>query len=308
MILQLALDLLLASLLVGLAWHLLRTPDLFQAGVQFIVFGLLMAVAWLRLKAPDVALAEAAIGAGVTGALFLNTLAGIGIHPADPDPDPSQGPGARLAGALAVALAGLMVVLVAGGLLGPVPAEAPLGGTGKLTNPVTAILLDVRGYDTLLETAVLVEALMGVWILGRIPAAAPEAEAPPVLVTLIRTLAPVMVVVAGAILWNGATGTGGAFQGAAILAAAGILLRLGGHRLPFLERERTRAAVAAAGTLVFLGVGIGLMTAGRAFLDYPSPWQGWLVLGIEAMVTLSIAVVLMLLFEVTSPPAREPGR
>jgi uncharacterized MnhB-related membrane protein len=34
-----------------------------------------MALAWVRLAAPDVALAEAAIGAGLTGALLMAALA-----------------------------------------------------------------------------------------------------------------------------------------------------------------------------------------------------------------------------------------
>ncbi len=38
---------------------------------MFICFGLVMALAWVRLDAPDVALAEAAIGSGLTGALLL---------------------------------------------------------------------------------------------------------------------------------------------------------------------------------------------------------------------------------------------
>ena len=33
-------------------------------------------------------------------------------------------------------------------------------------NPITAVLLNFRGYDTLLEMAVLTSALMGVWALG----------------------------------------------------------------------------------------------------------------------------------------------
>ena len=67
-------DLPLALLLLWLAWRLLSSPDLFKAVVLFIAFGLLMAVAWVRLHAIDVALAEAAIGAGVTGALFLSAI------------------------------------------------------------------------------------------------------------------------------------------------------------------------------------------------------------------------------------------
>lgn len=61
--------------LLGLAWRAMACADLFKAIVLFIAFGLLMALAWVRLEAPDVALAEAAIGAGLTGALLLAALA-----------------------------------------------------------------------------------------------------------------------------------------------------------------------------------------------------------------------------------------
>jgi len=67
-------DLPLALVLLWLAWRLLTSADLFKAVVLFIAFGLLMALAWVRLQAVDIALAEAAIGAGVTGALFLSAL------------------------------------------------------------------------------------------------------------------------------------------------------------------------------------------------------------------------------------------
>ena len=61
--------------LLWLAWRALSSPDLFTAIVLFIAFGLMMALAWVRLQAPDIALAEAAIGAGLTGALLLAALA-----------------------------------------------------------------------------------------------------------------------------------------------------------------------------------------------------------------------------------------
>jgi uncharacterized MnhB-related membrane protein len=70
-------DALLAVVLPFLAWRLLTHPDLFKAVVLFIVFGLLLSLVWVRLHAPDIALAEAAIGAGLTGALFLNALGRI---------------------------------------------------------------------------------------------------------------------------------------------------------------------------------------------------------------------------------------
>lgn len=64
----------LLLILVVLAWRSLNDRDLFRAVIKFIAFGLLMAVAWVRLRAPDVALAEAAVGSGLTGALILSAL------------------------------------------------------------------------------------------------------------------------------------------------------------------------------------------------------------------------------------------
>ncbi len=70
-----AFDIVLGLTLLWLAWRALTSEDLFKGIVLFIAFGLLMALAWVRLNAPDVALAEAAIGAGLTGALLLSALA-----------------------------------------------------------------------------------------------------------------------------------------------------------------------------------------------------------------------------------------
>ncbi len=80
-------DLSLVMGLLWLAWQALlgrkageeagkeTSEGLFRAIVLFIAFGLLMSLAWVRLGAPDVALAEASIGAGLTGALLLSSLA-----------------------------------------------------------------------------------------------------------------------------------------------------------------------------------------------------------------------------------------
>ncbi len=70
-----AFDFLLGFAVLWLAWRLLACPDLFKAIVLFIAFGLFMALIWVRLSAPDVALTEAAIGAGLTGALLMAALA-----------------------------------------------------------------------------------------------------------------------------------------------------------------------------------------------------------------------------------------
>jgi uncharacterized MnhB-related membrane protein len=77
-LLERAFDLLIGLGLLWLAWRALACPDLFKAIVLFIAFGLFMAIVWVRLAAPDVALAEAAIGAGLTGALLMAALARLG--------------------------------------------------------------------------------------------------------------------------------------------------------------------------------------------------------------------------------------
>ncbi|WP_232772013.1 MULTISPECIES: Na(+)/H(+) antiporter subunit B [unclassified Shewanella] len=80
-------DSLLGMSLFYLAWQALASPDMFKSIVLFINFGLLMALAWVRLNAPDLALAEAAIGAGLTGALLLAAFARL----KDPCVDVSDG-------------------------------------------------------------------------------------------------------------------------------------------------------------------------------------------------------------------------
>lgn len=70
-----AFDVVLAAALVLAAWAALSSRDLFRAVASFVAFGLLMTLSWVRLEAVDIALAEAGIGAGFTGALLL---AGVG--------------------------------------------------------------------------------------------------------------------------------------------------------------------------------------------------------------------------------------
>ena len=69
------LDVLIALAACLIAWRLLADPDVVRAAALFIAFGLLLALAWVRLDAPDIAIAEAALGAGVTGLLVLDAAA-----------------------------------------------------------------------------------------------------------------------------------------------------------------------------------------------------------------------------------------
>ncbi|HBR99161.1 MAG TPA: sodium:proton antiporter [Gammaproteobacteria bacterium] len=64
-------DGLLASGAIALALLSLNAREVFTSIVLFVCLGLLATLIWARLGAWDVAIAEAAIGAGLTGALLL---------------------------------------------------------------------------------------------------------------------------------------------------------------------------------------------------------------------------------------------
>jgi len=65
---------LLLLLLLWLAFKITFSKNHFNAIIHFIVFGMVLALVWVRLGAFDLALAEIALGAGITGALLLDTL------------------------------------------------------------------------------------------------------------------------------------------------------------------------------------------------------------------------------------------
>lgn len=73
--LNLLLDAFIAGMTAWLALSALGAEDYFDAAIRFVAFGLAVTFAWVRLDAPDVALAEAAVGSGLTGALLLSAVA-----------------------------------------------------------------------------------------------------------------------------------------------------------------------------------------------------------------------------------------
>lgn len=201
---------------------------------------------------------------------------------------------------LVIALGGLLAAVILGlpAPSGQLPAlvAAHLDASG-VAHPVTAVLLNFRGYDTLLEIGVLLLAVLGTLAVRQAADSAAQVTPPAgtVLATLTRLVVPLMVVVAGYLLWAGAHQPGGAFQAGAVLAAAGVLLRLSGQLPPLEPRLRLRAGL-LLGFAVFLAVALGTSLAGRGLLSYaPAQAGGWILL-IEASLTLSIALILVSLF------------
>ena len=161
-------------------------------------------------------------------------------------------------------------------------------------NPVTAVLLNFRGYDTLLEIGVLLLAAVGVLSLA--PTSVLSAEtAPAQIQILLLRLLPFIVIVGAYLLWIGKYAPGGAFQAGAVLAAGGVLLVTSVVRFNHITIKSIPIGL-SIGLLTFLAVALATMIAGGNFLQYPLPWASALILVIEAAATISIAVILTILF------------
>ncbi|MFT6989115.1 MAG: putative MnhB-related membrane protein [Paraglaciecola sp.] len=87
MTLEIAFDVLLMLSCLILACMSIFSASLFRCIVFFVCLGLLVTIAWGQMGAFDVAIAEAAIGAGITGALLL--AAWNRIRPATKDGAPN---------------------------------------------------------------------------------------------------------------------------------------------------------------------------------------------------------------------------
>jgi multisubunit Na+/H+ antiporter MnhB subunit len=300
------LDGLLALLLLALAAWTVFARHAFAAVVGFVVYGLVLTLAWLQLRGVDVALTEAAIGGGLTGALLVAAAARLRATEAAAR---RERPGLAmrlLAGAVAVAASGALVI---GVLALPVPAPtlapqvaANIAAT-EVGNPITAVLLAFRALDTMLEAIVLVFALVGVWSLspdrvwGGTPGPLRPLDPDGMLAYVARVLPPIGIVAGAYVFWVGADHPGGKFQGATILAAMWLLVLMAGlSEAPRIDRRWLRGLI-VAGPLAFVAVGlVGAVSAG-AFLGYPSGFAKPLILVIEfaLMPTLTLVLGLMLL-------------
>lgn len=296
-----AFDLIIGLSLVIVAWRIIRVGEHFRAIVLFITFGLLLSLAWTRLHSPDIAIAEAAVGAGLAGVLLMDALGALSSSRNRPGPVISL-----ILLIPCLFLAGLMVYSILfipadfqG--LGPVVREAM--SETNLEYSVTAVLLDFRGYDTWLELGVLLIAVLGVLCVrqaGAITGSMLPAPAEPVGRWIIKLLLPLMVLIGGYLLWLGAFAPGGAFQAGVVLATAGVMLWQTGHPSLGLLPRMWWKIILCSGFASFLILALWSLFYTDQMMTHPGA-KVW-ILGIEYTATLSIAVCLISL--VLGSPAR----
>ena len=310
---ELSYELLVGLLVLTTASWSVAARESYSATIGFVSYGLLIAIVWMQLQAFDVALAEVAVGSGLTGLLLLGAAARLRAAEARIVERPPVA--MRILAALACAAVSLAIAVTVLTLPEPAPslagsAVAALPATG-LGNPVNGVLMAFRAFDTMLEKVVLVLSLVGVWTLapdlgwsGRPRLLHPFAD-DGVLRFLGRTLPPVGLLFGLHLMWNGADEPGGAFQGATVLAAMWLLVLMAGLGEAPRIRERWLRVAAVAGPMTFIAVGlVGAGLAG-AFLAYPQPHAKSLILFVELPMMLTISLVLALL--VAGPPERTTG-
>jgi len=176
----------------------------------------------------------------------------------------------------------------------------------EVSNLVTAVLADYRGYDTMFETVVIFAAGLACFLLLRSFLARKEEgwyvrhipsgviihfrKRPPVLPhsgaferldtqwvphdliikTLCRILIPFIQLFSLYVVFHGDFSPGGGFQGGVMFGAALVLMAISFDLRTALSRvgEKFLALLAASGVIVYGGIGVLCMLLGGEFLDY----------------------------------------
>ena len=300
-----AFDALVGLLLILSAVRVVATTDLHAAVAGFISFGMLLALAWVRLESVDIALMEIAVGSGLTTIVILRAISRA------PSSAASTTSRANVVVGIVCALVtvGLFIALLS--LPEPAPSLASdvaqnMQATA-LGNPISGVLMVFRALDTVLETVVVLLALIGVWalvpqrFLAEKPAPLTAGGPPDAVIFLARALVPVGLLIGAYQLWAGADVPGGKFQGAAVLASMCLLLMMAGViRAPEAIDIKLRALL-LAGPITFLCVGVAGWPLAGAFLAYPTGFVKPVIIAVEIASMISITMALVML--VLGPPA-----
>ena len=155
---------------------------------------------------------------------------------------------------------------------------AETGVDTEVPNMVTAVLADYRGFDTMFETVVVFIAGMAVLAIlknsvkkGSVRFDHIVDVEPDLIVTnTVRLIVPVIQIFAFYVLAHGHVSPGGGFQGGVLKGASFILVALSWDLETALARFPMNRCiiVAAAGIILYGGIGLLSMFLGGEFLDY----------------------------------------
>jgi multisubunit Na+/H+ antiporter MnhB subunit len=175
-------------------------------------------------------------------------------------------------------------------------AIANLDNTG-VSNPVTAVLLNYRAFDTFMEFAVFLCVAIALlpYILDT-PLLSNKLRAESQVLLIAKVFIPLTIIMAGYLLWIGSSEPGGAFQAAALLSGCLVLMSLANLQLIDFTKMRYRLLM-AAGLIVFLVTILVFYIETHTFLAFPKLFAGASILIIEFFATFAVALTLFLCFE-----------
>jgi hypothetical protein len=172
----------------------------------------------------------------------------------------------------------------------------------NLTYPLTALLINFRGYDTLLCLTILLFALVGIWIVYPLENQERNSSSPPFEkekeAQLPYWILWLLVLTVGYILWGAYQSP---FQAGAVLAGIGLLF-LFKNKIPpsfSFSKEGMPSSVmvrllVSIGLLVFMSLALAIVIIeGQNLLSYPKQWANSLILVIEISLIVTIGVIFL---------------
>lgn len=197
----------------------------------------------------------------------------------------------------------------------------------EVPNIVTGVLADYRGFDTMLETAVvLIAGLAVTFILRRqrdedyVPEDSSASRPGLIVQTTAHLLVPPGLIFAFYVLAHGHHSPGGGFQAGVILGAVLILyaFAFGLAKAEEIFPEKAQRFCAFFGVSLYAGIGVCCLALGKNFLDYsalaspfslsPSHARSLAILGVEVGVTLTVASVMFSIYaDLASSGYRDEG-
>ena len=265
--------------------------DLFKLVMATGFISFICAWFYLLLDAVDVAITEAAVGAGVSTALFLITIHLTKSYDINSSTKKTTKYimsishkilfGILMLGLSYIFLESLAYMPVYGDINSPVNHalyKAYVQSSYeiyKVPNIVTMILGSFRGFDTLGETTVVFIAAIGVYgLLHKETLKQPVLDQKPkkefVITSALFDLLPLLFLYAFYVQFHGDYGPGGGFQAGIILASIYILMNLvyGTNYSNIFLSSHAMLLILAGGVMIYAGVGFLTLFLGGSFLDY----------------------------------------